>query len=480
MAQNVLSFVNSIVLVKYLVKADYGTFHIIISLVNFSKLLSSFGLEQVITKYSTEFLTKGSKGVVKNILLSTLVLRVVILVLLSGAFLVFLDDIENFFNIDSQGFNLSLFLIIVFLSRINPLIGTSILNSQLRNYKDKLALLVYDLLKLISFFILLKLGYGIQGLLLAWIGLEFLILIYYLHNLAFKLKLFSSKIAAPSSDEKKRMIRFALFSFFGSSIFFFVDVSSDKLLLSHYLDASSVAIYSLVCTFINMPLKLNPPSVLRGYLSPLFTKQYVQSKSDKKIIEWFSFLMKLSLSITLPLYLILVTLSDKIIIYVYNPNYLEAVNIVFVLSFAFFIAALIQCFTPVIYAMEKNVLFLIAGAFSVLNLILNIILIPKFQVMGAAYSTTITQVLIFIFYFGSFRYYYKLEIPIPWRSFFYCCVAFIPSFVILVLLRPYIQSFIALALSILLSIGTYLIFIYKKKLFNDQELQLLKSFMGRS
>lgn len=141
------------------------------------------------------------------------------------------------------------------------------------------------------------------------------------------------------------------------------------------------------------------PAVLMSTMYPVFSKFHVSSKDSLEFAFRKSF--KILVIIAIPIGIGTTILAEKIIILIYSIEYAPSVIALQILIWASVLSFI--NYTPATYLTSTNkqrtlMIFTFLGA--ILNIILNLILIPLFSYNGAAVATVITE-----FFVGSLMVY---------------------------------------------------------------------------
>ena len=225
------------------------------------------------------------------------------------------------------------------------------------------------------------------------------------------------------------------------------------------------AAYALIFGFSPIPL------IVMNALLPFMAYTYTKSKSSLREVyeKSFKFLFLLGLPITIGTCL----LADKFIFLFYGQDFLNSVTALRVLSFDILLKFLYLCIWFVLISANKqNKLVIITGGGALLNIVLNLFLIPEFSLVGASIATIITEIFIL------FMYLYlasvnNLKIPIIKIIFkpLIACSAMI--FFI------YYFSNLNLYLIVFISIIVYFLIFYILKGFSKDEITLMKKLIRR-
>ncbi len=254
--------------------------------------------------------------------------------------------------------------------------------------------LIISLLGIILFIVVLQ--YGIIGILYSYIIAESIIFLYLLTTMIPKMK--------PKIEREviKLAFRFG-FPLIFSSIGYLVLSVSDRFLIKYLEGNKSVALYDLgyrvagtLNMFLIMPFTLSfLPSAYKMFGAPGDKRYY------SKLMTYLSYVLVWG-GLALSLF------SEELIkIFALNPEYWPSYTIVPIIIFSYVFNGLILVALLGQYLTKntKNIAITTIVA-AILNVILNIIFIPKMGYIAAAYTTLLSYFILFIVsYILSNRYY---------------------------------------------------------------------------
>lgn len=195
----------------------------------------------------------------------------------------------------------------------------------------------------------------------------------------------------------KNVLKISLFLFPASYSMALIQ-SSDFVILEHSLGYEVLGEYSFAYSLA---------SIVSGFSMALtfFWYSSVVYADDEKLIALIKKITKISL-----LFFAFVVLGYYLftepVVNLINEEYVSVFNIVMILVIGFFINILNQIFQGVMYAKKKEKYILIDTAFcALINIVLNIVFIPKYGVIFAAFSTSISYLILYTF---RFNYIFKL------------------------------------------------------------------------
>ena len=204
----------------------------------------------------------------------------------------------------------------------------------------------------------------------------------------------------------KRAFPFGLAIIFGS-IYFYID----SVMLSKMKGPEEVAIYSVAYNLVLALLFI--PAVYINAVYPVFSRYFKISK--QKLIFMHKKSFKYLYIIGIPISFGLFLLSKEIINFFYGKQYLDSIIALQIISWFVFLKFLNFLNGITLFAIDKQKKRMLSqGGTALFNIILNLILIPRLGFIGAAISTLITEIFLFIIYYSFVsRFFYRLNfIPI--------------------------------------------------------------------
>jgi O-antigen/teichoic acid export membrane protein len=225
------------------------------------------------------------------------------------------------------------------------------------------------------------------------------------------------------------------------------------------------AAYNLVLGFSPVPI------LFMNALLPFMSYTYVKSNNTLRDVyeKSFKFLFVFGLPITIGIFF----LSDKFIILFYGQNFLNSVTALRVLSFDVLLKFLYLCLWYVLISVNKqNQLAIGAGISALLNVILNLILIPGLSLVGSSIATIITETFLLLFYLY-LAHINNLRIPL--KKIIYKPAIACSAMAIFLYYFNYLNIFLVILFSVI--IYFFMLFILKD--FSKEEKHLLKKLIKR-
>lgn len=242
----------------------------------------------------------------------------------------------------------------------------------------------------------------------------------------------------------------------------------DTLLIGYFKTSSDVGIYN--AAFPTAMLLTAVPVAILTLFTPTMGKLMGENKINEQK-DIFNIISKWIFLVALPLTLFIMFFPKEILKILFGNEYITGYIALSILAFGFLISAISFTSRKILEVYKKSKLILINSIIAVLlNIILNIILIKRYGINGAAISSAISFLvysLIFIIQSSI-----KLKFKQPIKDYIKILLAgIIASVLILVISKYIIKNFFVL---LFLFILTYFISIIILKVVNKRELMLIK------
>ncbi len=244
----------------------------------------------------------------------------------------------------------------------------------------------YQIFRCAMVFYLLKIGLDIKGLILAEVlsyGFIFIFLSYFYR------RNFSRDVHTQGEVEinVKRMVRYGGFSYFNEMGAKVLDASSDLIIISAFLGPGAAGIYSFANRLISQVSMVMPDRVFQEVIRPAFFSKYISDNTHKTLESLANMLVKFFAFFIIPAIIGIMTLGDKIIMYVFDPKYLSSLSVLWIV--AGFTA--LNCFQfplgMIVQAIEKPEINFYSKVFSLYNIAGNLLVVNSFGIVGIAIVT---------------------------------------------------------------------------------------------
>lgn len=375
-------FAISILITRYLGKEQLGIYATLLVVPAFVRLLNQFGLETLINKKLPEINVQDPSGAQGRFLARRLLIfRMVSSLAFCFVLYFFLPAYLNFIDMPGLLYYRSALILYFFVITVESLFSTLFM-TRLQFKTVALVETVSAALNLVFLVIFIYRDAGVLGVLNAYIfSVCFSILFYFLGSG----KDFRGESRAPEIKEMKRL---AWASYGISLLSFGLMTQSDVLLMNYFhVDHSSIGYYHLVSglgAMAGFALTGVGPLAL-SIFSETFARESHSglSRSWCEIVGFSSFL-------TVPVYVFVFFNAGELIAFVFGEQYAEAAPLL--LLYIFFLGAsevLGANFTVstlfVLHRRDAAMRSTVEG--SVINIGLNLLLIPAYGVMGAVAAT---------------------------------------------------------------------------------------------
>jgi len=249
-----------------------------------------------------------------------------------------------------------------------------------------------------------------------------------------------------------------------AGVFSTIYASTDSIMMGYWGQVTQTGWYNAAYKIIGVTLI--PAALISASFFPALSLAF--RKEKERFQKIWDYQMEMVIFLTIPLVVGGITLAPKIIGFIYNPSYFPSILAFQILIVVAGISFFCNPFSQIlVVANQQRKAFWIALFGAIINVILNIILIPKYSLYGAAIATVITFLLIFFLFF-KFTIRLTSIKPLNIRfisSFIGVCLA--SSLMYFVVSQPQIYQ-LNVFFSILTGTGVYLVcFLGYKKLVNQ-------------
>ena len=484
----ITSIPSSIILVRGLTREEYGVFQLINSIIFVGTIFCGLGLDSTLSRFGAELVAIKNLKRLIQFFKKMVLFRTVALIVFGIGFFSLQKFITEIFNLPQKLVHFfPIVVFVLFFSSLNRLWGTSFLACRLEQTKESINRIIVSIFKVAGFVYVLWRGFGLEGIVSVLVGMTLFSTVFYgivywnWYKHVYKNWLEGANKSDFDHHDNftRRVVRFALITFFAGGVFTFRELQVDNLLISRYLNPEYVALYGLAAQMVGIVTTLNPPSILRGIFQTILVNRYLAKNDLNELIWGHAFLTKITIFIMLPAYTVLALLAERTIVLIYSSEYVGAtIPLMWLCSFSFF-SSMTKAFHSPIIVLEKNELFLISGVFSLYNLIMDILLIPKYGIVGAAIATGSAGMLTTFYYWAAFRCYIKLKLIFPWKALLQVLANVVPVIVLCIIAKPFISNVFLLIMVCIISASMYLSLSYVNNIFDVQEMNLFKRAIGR-
>lgn len=200
--------------------------------------------------------------------------------------------------------------------------------------------------------------------------------------------------------QKLREMLFFSIPLVPSSVGVFASLYVDRLAINHFLSLGDVGLYGVAYRFASMMSLFVGATQMA--ITPYIFAHYREEKTREEIAKTFRFFIAASLLILLGMGLF----SKELLMIFTTPNYYSASNLIPLLAASIVISGL-YVFAPGAWIVKKTkIITVINLSIAILNLALNLLLIPSLGILGAGISTLLSASVGFgVNFLVSQRYY---------------------------------------------------------------------------
>lgn len=475
---SLLNSVTVIVLVRGLTVEEYGGYNVLVSLVAFGNLMTSFGINPIIQRFLPEYVASGGVrlaqkligGVVSLKLVSSL-LFAAFLFMTSGVWLAWVHLPSSMATL--LGITLLIFLVAV----EGQLLGDGVLVSLLDHRYWGAARVGHAALKVALFAWVLKTGGGVGSVLVAWLATECLLLALY------GLRVYASLFAVGRPEGTNvalplgRLAKFGAYLYFHNVGFFLRDKTLDIFVIAYFLGSYEVGLYAVAFGVAALLLQFSPGLQLRAIMTTLLVERYVRDPSPEAIERSFAFFAKLVFFVGMPLFALPAVLSQEVIVYLLNPEYV-AVSRMFAVALCLVgVQQMANAYGPALATLEKSAIVFGGNVFSLYNLIMDLLLIPPLGLWGAVLATGSGGIFLYLYYAVAAKRVCRLSQP--WGAYRRASLNLALTCIVLYLLRPFVNGPAILIGILVFSLGLYLLLSSLNRIFTAEERVFMRGLIKR-
>ena len=471
-----LTYIYRAIVARFLGSSDYGLLTLGLAIFGFIGILATLGLRSGVLRYVSFFRGKEDLRKVKGAITSSLRITL-FLGILAGLILFLFSNFIGITIFDKPQLSIILKILAVslpFLGMLQVFLGAFI-GFQKQKYEVISDKLFRGITIIVLTIILVLLGFGVFGAAIAY-SLT-VILTTILAFILFEKKTFRLlKTQIKSIRITKALLKFSwplTFTYF----FGFIISYTDTLMLGYLRTNSEVGIYNTAIPTAG--LLLIPAVALFLNMISSMTSLYAKKKT-KEFIQVYKASTKWVFMINFPLFLFFIAFPASILIILFGREYALGATSLIILAFGYLLYSTITYPSATLLSMvekTKSILYsqIIAA---VINIILNLFLIVRYGMVGAAIATSISLIIGSVL-FLAFAYKYTKDLPY-FKSYIKPFIAAIISLFIVVLLAPLfkIGSYTVIPLAVLYTL-TYSGIMYVIKGFDKEDVIIFKSILNR-
>jgi O-antigen/teichoic acid export membrane protein len=421
------------------------------------------------TSFQKSFIEANTNEEKKSIFSSTLLLIFITSLLFSAIIYAFSGFIaQKITGSEANGYLIKLLAVILIIDALYrfPMI---LINSEQRSKLYAVINAVGVIINVIvNIVLIVKLGYGIEAIFYSYlVSYLFIFIISFFYSV----KYFSLKL---ESEKVKSLLKYAhMFLYYG--IFLISIDLIDRFILEYFKGTAEVGIYS-ACYRIGIVMNL----VITGF-KVAWTPFFLNLKEDQGNKEIFSRVFTYFCFGGLIAFLTFSLLADdlvKINIAGYsllNPAYWGGLVIIPYILIAYLFSGLYLNLTVAAFFQNKiKYLIISSGIGCISNVIINLILIPKYSIIGAGVATILSYMIMFfvLYYFSNRIYKIKYEWGVIIKAVLITCLLYGVNI--------YISNFVKLSYIVQVLIEILSIVLLFSILLGKKTFDLLRTYSGNT
>lgn len=359
----------------------YGTYSLVMAIVGFF-LLITFGFEEILNKYIPRMIAKSEEKKLKYVLKKTFMLRLITSASISILLFFFSTTISMLVGHIEIAYYLKICSVYLFFMSL-----TNIYRFILIGYINIRPVLIVDslvaILNLFLVYLFINFGYGISELI--WVLTITSMLSYVLYRKPCKKYLIGNSVKCKFNP----LFRYGMNMWIISMATFALGNQSDIFLLSYFSRSlSEISFYNIAYT-----LSRNLGNIvtigLSGVLLSIYSEVYTKYGS-KRLGDMWSLNIKFLVFFLTPIIFFCVYFAKTIIITLFTNEYAPAVYLFQVYILFFFLSWILGggANMTLLMIIDKENIIIGTRTFSgILNIALDVLLIPKYGALGAIIAT---------------------------------------------------------------------------------------------
>ncbi|MFP4645137.1 MAG: flippase [Candidatus Woesearchaeota archaeon] len=468
-----LMFVFKLFAARHFGPHDFGVFSLLETVLGLTALVAGLGLTGGLSRYVPYYKERKEFGLLKGYIRFVSVLGFASGFVVGGLVYIFASQITAFF-----GFPLEFVRFLQILGFTVPFIVVDnvfrrfFIASKKVGYQRFSTQVLEKGVFLLGLALIWLFELGLVWLVVTYIAGKFLPLVF--DSLMFK-RLWTVPKGTVSSFAKKEWFYFSLPLLF-TGMFAFVIRWTDNLVVGRVMTPESLGVYSIVFSFVTL-LSFFQRSFIPMFM-PIITEHHAKGDSSH-----ISFLFRKSsawvFGLSLPIALLMIVYGKQLLVLLYGESYAVGHLPLMILAVGFLINVGSGLGNQIIMMHKKTkYLFYVNVGVALLNLGLNISLIPVLGLEGAALSSAVSMGLQNILYFRIARRFETLSFD--WRYYFKFLVAGLPAaFIARYIFHFGLNKILAVVLSLGVYAGLYLFLLLLMRTFTKEDFKVLLMFEKR-
>ncbi|MBZ4646304.1 MAG: hypothetical protein JG777_1793 [Clostridia bacterium] len=451
----VLALIVSIYLARYLGVEYFGEYNFVITYLTFFIFVANFGLDPILIR---DLSREGSN--IDHLTSNILIIRV-----LTSVFSIFLAiGLIRLLDYPEETILYVSILSAILLFQGISYLFESVFHAKLKMRYSAIGLIISKVFYSAAAFTLISLNMTLLDFFYLYIAAEVirtLIAAYYSRNFV--------KIKLNIDLGLWKYLFKQCFPFIASYALFIIYYRVDILMLSKMADIFAVGLYSSAYRLVDPILFI--PAALAATLLPLMSKEYIKDRN--RFCQLYSAGSKYIMLLMLPLTIALFLLSEKLVHLLYTESYYPAIITFQILSLTLVFNSVNSIQNSILIASDRQKINTLSiGICCVLNVVLNLILIPLYGCNGAAIATLASVIALFLLQMLFIKHTLSLA-ALNRESYGIIISSFLMGTII------YAFMSINILMLFVLCVLSYFLFLYLAKGLSTDELSMMKMILMR-
>ncbi len=463
---SLLAYLLRILLARNLSVVEYGLFYSVLALFALLSVFQHMGLADALIKYIAEFKVKRMFSKIKSAVYFVFLFQLATALILGLLGILFADFLAvNYFHNESAAVVVKLLAVSVMLSPLELIFISIFFGFQRYFYFLNFLRMLFILL---STYIFLVLGFSIKAPIFAYI-------LFYIVPPIFYYPLFIRRLFPDFNKIRmkfdpglyKKIVAFGIPVIF-TSVSAMVISYTDTLTITFFRGLKEAAFYNAAAPTARMLWIFG--ETLMMIVMPLSSELWIKNK--KYLKEGIELVYRYAFIIVLPLALVLFSFPELTLRLLFGEEFQTASKALRILAISAVVLTVGNINNSVFSGIGRpRVASMIVFSAAMLNLILNIILVPLYGIVGAASSTLIAFALILMLSILKLKKIIKFKAP--WRHWLNITLAGLIFLLALAVLKKLITADFLLeaVVSIVISGIVYLISLFLLRIISISELR---------
>ncbi|HLC98857.1 MAG TPA: flippase [Candidatus Nanoarchaeia archaeon] len=412
-----------IVLTRGLTKEGYGLFYAVLAFFGLLVIFKDFGLNQALVKFVSDYIHKKDYSGIKSVIISVFSIQMTLSAALCLIMILLSDIIARyFFHAESAS------LIIKFLALMFLLMPVeNLLVYSFQAFQRMFLYASVSLLKMLTILVLvlvfLKVGMDVLAPSVAYF-LAYIIVPLILIPFFFKTfpQFFEARFHMPRKT-LKRILGFGLTLLVGV-LGGVIMLNTDTVVLTYFGGVEEVALYQVASPTASIVLYF--AYAVSGVLLPLAAELWLKGRKQK-LKTAMELIYKYSFIIVVPIALLMLLFPKLILTILFTAEYADAAPAMQILVVGMIFYTLghinLNVLTGIGKPIEGTKIVVYAALF---NLVTNLLLIPRFGIVGAAFTTMLSWIIVLGLTSYKIKRYVNAHAPLwGWTKNFVAGMAFV-------------------------------------------------------